>query len=746
MTDQQRSRKLLSGMSIEQKINLLNGAGIELSGSGSDRVPGAAGSTCAVPELAIPAIVLADGPAGLRINPTRANDQRTYYATAFPVATALASSWNIELAEQVGRAMGREAKEYGVDLLLAPALNIQLNPLGGRNFEYYSEDPLLGGSMAAAVVSGIQSQGVGATIKHFVANQVETSRMVLNAEIGEQALREIYLKGFEIAVKSSQPRAVMSSYNQVNGTYTSQSEALLSAILRDEWGFAGLVMTDWFAGDDSAAQVRAGNDLIMPGTATNRRQIAEALAEGRLSEAELDRNLARILAGIFQSPTMNNYACSNQPDLDTNAAIAREAAAEGVVLLKNAGNTLPLRQARSIATFGNTSFDFISGGTGSGDVNEAYTVSLVDALLANDFVIDQSLQADYLEYARAQKAKQPERSGFFQFVPPIPERPVAAARVEQLALSHDIALLTLGRNSGEFQDRQVEDDFYLTDTEQRVIDTVSKAFHEQGKRVVVILNIGNVIETDSWKDKVDAIVLPWQGGQEAGNAVVDVLTGKVNPSGKLAVTFPVKYEQIPSARTFPGTVIDPEVIPNPYLSVLPSGQRTEIQYLEGIYVGYRFFDSFAEPVSYPFGHGLSYSDFAISDVKLETRPEGHYQVSLQVSNNGRTAGKQVVQLYVAAPQGAIPKANQTLQAFAKTRLLQVGESELMTLQLSTENLASFDAQRHQWVAEAGQYKLYLGLSSRDIIWQQSLGLDTERVLSAALTPLPTSKPLDQLSG
>lgn len=531
----------------------------------------------------------------------------------------------------------------------------------------------------------------------------------------------------------------------LNGTYTSQHKALLTHILRNEWGFNGLVMTDWFAGDNTAAQLRAGNDLIMPGTEKNHQQIADALADGSLSEADIDRNLTRSLSMIFKSPVMANYAYSNKPDLTANALIARQAAAEGVGLLKNDDATLPLTETKKIATFGNTSFSFISGGTGSGDVNEAYTVSLVDALLANNFDINQSLQQDYLVYAEAEKAKQPKRTGFFQFIPPIAEMPISQERAAQLAQTDDIALLTLGRNSGEFQDRHVEGDFYLTATELQVIDTISKAFHQQGKKIVVILNIGNVVETASWKDKVDAIVLPWQGGQEAGNAVVDVLRGNVNPSGKLAVTFPMTYAQIPSSKTFPGKVIDPEIIPNPYLNALPNGQHSEIQYQEGIYVGYRFFDSFTQAVSYPFGYGLSYSDFELSNVQLATQQAGHYAVSFKITNTSDTAGKQVLQLYVSSPQGKIDKAAQDLRAFAKTKLLQPGESQQLNLRLTAQDLASFDAERHQWVAEAGNYVLQLGVSSRQVLWRQTLTLANEQIVSEPLTPLPTTKAMPRLT-
>ena len=741
--NERKATELINQLSLEQKVKLVNGTGMSMSGDGSQKVPGAAGSTYALPELGIPEVVLADGPAGVRISPTRENDVSTYYATAFPIATAIASSWNTELAAQVGKAIGNEVKEYGIDILLAPALNIQLNPLGGRNFEYYSEDPFIGGTMAASVVKGIQSNGVGATIKHFVANQVETSRMVLNAEVDEQAMREIYLKGFEIAVRQSQPWAIMSSYNKVNGTYTSQSQALLTDILRDEWGFTGVVMTDWFAGDDSAAQMRAGNDLIMPGTPANHHQIKQALANGDLSEEQLDRNLKRILAMVLRSPAMHGYNYTEKPDLAAHAQIARQAAAEGVILLRNRNATLPLNDKPRVATFGNTSYDFIAGGTGSGDVSEAYTVSLVEALEANGFKINPQLQQTYEQYAQQEKAKQPKKTSFFQFIPPIAEMPVSQEYAQELAKQEDIAIITLGRNSGEFQDRKVDSDFYLTDTELSLITTVADAFHAESKQVVVILNIGNTIETASWKDKVDAIVLPWQGGQEAGNAVVDVLTGKVNPSGHLAVTFPMTYEQIPSASTFPGTVVDPEVVPNPYLNALPNGQRSVIKYSEGIFVGYRFFDSFKQDVSYPFGYGLSYATFELSDANISQTQTG-YTVSVTVKNTSKVAGKEVVQLYVSAPNGKLTKAAQTLQGFAKTRLMAPNESQTLTIALNKNQLASFDASRHQWIAEAGDYQIKLGRSSRHVIWQHTLTLPNELPVSTALTPLPTSIPVTTL--
>ena len=368
----ERINDLISRMSLPQKVNMLMGTGFSMDAfGGSRKVPGAAGESYPLAEFGLPSIVLADGPAGLRISPIRENDEQRYYATAFPTATLLASSWNTELLQQVGAAMGQEVKEYGVDVFLAPGMNIQLNPLGGRTFEYYSEDPVLSGNMAAAMVNGVESHGVGSTIKHYVANNIETNRMHLDAVVSGRAMREIYLRGFEIAIEKSQPWAVMSAYNKLNGTYTSQDSKLLIDILRDEFGFTGLVMSDWFAGDDSALQVAAGNDLIMPGSRVNYEQIVDGIEQGKLNEAQLDRNLANVLNVVFQAPVMQGYKYSNQPNLAAHAELARSAAAEGIVLLKNTNNTLPLsKKITSVATFGKTSFDFIAGGSGSGDVNE----------------------------------------------------------------------------------------------------------------------------------------------------------------------------------------------------------------------------------------------------------------------------------------------------------------------------------------------------------------------------------------
>ena len=722
----------MAKLSLEDKAHFVIGTGM-VGFSGDDAVigatrnivPGAAGTTYPLDSLGIPAIVLADGPAGLRIDATREGDTATYYCTHFPIGTLLASTWNTQLVEEVGTAIGEEVKEYGADVLLAPALNIMRNPLCGRNFEYYSEDPVVAGKTAAAYIRGVQKNDVGTSIKHFAANNQETNRMNNDAHISQRALREIYLKGFEIAIKESKPWTVMTSYNYINGIYTSESKDLVETILRDEWGYEGTVMTDWFGGKDGALQMWAGNDMLQPGKAEQFDSIVAGVKSGKLAEADLDRNVQRILKLVEKSPRYQGYKYSNKPDLKAHAQVTRQSAVEGMVLMKNE-NALPFGEGvKKVALYGNTSYDFIAGGTGSGNVNHAYVVSLLDGMKNGGFTVSEELKKSYETYladckAKAEAAmeeaakKDPNAAQLMRFLPqPLPaERQFSADELAAQAADADVAVVTLGRLSGEFLDRKVAD-FNLSASERSLLEQVCEVYHKAGKQVVVLLNIGGVIETASWKNLPDAILCAWQAGQEGGNSVVDVLSGKQSPSGKFTMTWPVLFADAYSSKNFP---IDED----PRIDMMKQGQKGDVRnvdftdYEEDIYVGYRYFDSFDVPVSYPFGYGLSYTTFDLSDAKVAPKGDG-FEVSVVVKNTGKFDGKEVVQLYVSAPDNkAANKPAKELKAYAKTRLLKPGESQTLTLQVKTADLASFDESASAWVVAEGAYQFLVGVSSQDI--------------------------------
>ncbi|MFT5252242.1 MAG: beta-glucosidase [Flavobacteriales bacterium] len=754
-----RIQDLINKMTDDEKASMLIGIGMPgfnwttmqfAKGIETAKVPGSAGGTAAIPRLGIPSTIVADGPAGLRIKSIREDNKNTYYATAFPVGTALASSWNTTLIHTVGKAMGNEVKEYGVDVLLGPGMNIHRNPLCGRNFEYYSEDPLVTGKIAAAMVNGIQSNGVGTSIKHFVANNQERNRMGVNAHVSERALREIYLKGFEIAVKEAQPWTVMSSYNYLNGTYTSAREDLLTTVLRAEWGFKGLVMTDWFGGyggfngsnsafapnavSDVNGQLLAGNDLLMPGMPAQKKAIIENIKSNKLSKKAININLKRVLELVMKSPAMSNYHYSDKPNLKENAEVTRDAASEGIVLLKNDGNILPFTsKSAPLAVFGVTSYDFISGGTGSGDVNEAYTISLIDGLTNAGFSIDSELEAAYKPFTLAQKEielKRREKEGLLATPNRLIELELNLEMVQNSAKTSELALITIGRNAGEGDDRKIDEDFNLAQDEINMINIVSQTFHAQGKKVVVVLNIGGVIETASWKDKVDAILLPWQPGQEGGNSVADVFSGKVNPSGKLTMTFPMKYEDTPSAKNWIGT---------------PAANPTSVTYEEGIYVGYRYFNTFNVKPSYEFGYGLSYTDFEISNLKLSsTSFTNEMEVTITVKNTGKIAGKEVVQLYLYAPAKNTDKPSSELKAFAKTNALNPGESQTITMTLKPSDLASFVTTKNAWIAEAGLYKIAIATSSLNTKQSATFTLVKETVVEKTTSSFAADEKFEDL--
>ena len=551
--------EVLKALTLEEKAALCVGSGwdsmLGITSSSDVLVSGAAGTTRAVERLGIPMTVTADGPAGVRINPTREGDSRTYYATGFPVGTALASSWDTELVENMTKAMGNEVLEYGVDVLLSPAMNIHRNPLCGRNFEYFSEDPVLSGKISAAYVRGVQSNGVGTSVKHFAVNNQETNRAENDSRVDTRALREIYLKGYEITVKESQPWTIMSSYNKLDGEYTQQSYDLLTKILRDEWGFEGIVMTDWGNKEGTVKAVAAGNDLMMPGSTVEVQRIVDAVKSGELSEADLDRNVRNMLNYIVKTPRFKGYKYSDAPDLKAHAKAARAAATESMVLLKNDDNVLPLKGTETVAMFGISSVDFVAGGTGSGNVNKAYVVNMVQGLENAGFTLVEDIKEFNQKYVDFQKVNTRLNSTNGPSIllgdAKIPEAPLSREVINAQVDKSDLAIVVIGRNSGESADRRVDDDFNLTDAERQLLTDVSAAYHLAGKKVVVVLNIGGAIETASWKSMPDAILCAWQPGQEGGDAVADVLTGKVNPSGKLPMTFPIDYMDHPSSMNFP---------------------------------------------------------------------------------------------------------------------------------------------------------------------------------------------------
>lgn len=728
--------EVIKAMTLQEKIELCVGthraSDTSQGGKYADIVAGVAGATIGIPRLGIPYTLLADGPAGLRINPTRPYDSNTYYCTHFPIGTCLSSSWNTDLVTSVGSAIGDEVHRYGVDVLLAPGVCIHRNPLCGRNFEYYSEDPVLSGNIAAAYINGVQSQGVGTSIKHFAFNNQETQRLGNDAIVSQRAAREIYLKNFEIAIKKAQPWTVMSSYNLVNGKMTSERRDLLTTILRDEWGYKGMVMTDWGGGrdpirrphpgnvglsafngiPDRAANMYAGNDLIEPGGEDDIEDIEKAVKSGKLDIKYIDENVKRILQYIVKTPHFKGYQYKNDPDLKAHALVTRNAAAEGTVLLENKG-VLPLSpDIKTVALYGVAAYRPIAGGTGSGDVNRRYTVSLVEGMRNAGYTVDNSMVDTYTKLLSDHDAAVAKMNIPWWMPKPLASEVVPSdENIQKAAQNDDVAIVTLQRLSGEGADRTAKD-FNLNDTELQLLNKVTNAFHAQGKKVVVVLNIGGVIESKSWKNIPDAILLPWQCGQEFGNSVAELLSGKLTPSGKLPMTWPIAYQDAASSKNFPSDGKGSDIMGDmsKWKNVKNVGYTL---YDEDIYVGYRYFDTFDKTVSYPFGYGLSYTTFSYNDVKAADNGS-NISVSVTVTNTGKRPGKEVAEVYVTAPKGAIEKPAQELKAFSKTRTLQPGESQTLTMNIDKADLASFNTKQSAWVADGGSYTFKVGASSRDI--------------------------------
>lgn len=716
--------EVVAAMTLEEKAHMVNGIGTFWGGSASCRnerdIPGAPGGTYEIPRLGIPACYFGDGPLGIRIDEKRDWDSHHYYTTAEPVSLLVGSSWDENVIYNVAQDIAEECRDYGVDVMLGPSFNILRNPLGGRTHEYYSEDPILAGRLAGAFTKGVQSVGIGASVKHFAANNQETQRNSNNAIVSQRALREIYLKAFEVAINYCNPWTVMTSYNGVNGDWASESYGLLEEVLRGDWGYKGMVMTDWGGGKHAVKQMQAGNDLLEPGSENAAQAIIQAVKDGSLDEKVLDKNVHRVLEMIVKTFSFKNYKFSNTPDLKAHQQMARDAAKEGAILLKNDNEALPFTSSvKKVAIYGNTGYNIIPGGIGWFENNTGnYTISLVEGLRKGGFVVDNSLIKAHPKKGGAPNPFERGNEKKTEEEETIP----AANDLKAQAAANDIALVVLGHIAGEGIDR-TKDKFYFTDREKDLIKQVTDTYHAANKKVVVILNIPGPMEMESWKNIPDAILCVYQGGEQMGNWITDVLKGETTPSGKLTVTFAKDLMDYPSSKNYP--VLEADAGMSGMMGqgarmfqkdqMTNDGERNKDYtiYEEGIYNGYRYFETFNVPVSYPFGFGLSYTTFEYSNANIQQNGD-EFTVSVTIKNTGKYAGKEVVQLYVAAPKGKLEKPVKELKSYGKTKTLKPGESETLTMTVKAADLASFNTAKSQWETDKGTYTFMVAASVQDI--------------------------------
>ncbi|GIP14780.1 glycosyl hydrolase [Paenibacillus montaniterrae] len=645
-----------------------------------------------VERLGIPSIMVTDGPHGLRKQQGNSDHLGLFEsvpATCFPSAAGMASSWDRELLQQVGKALGEECQAEDVAVLLGPGANIKRSPLCGRNFEYFSEDPYLSSEMAASHIQGVQSEGVGTSLKHFAVNNQEHRRMTVDAIVDERTLREIYLASFEGAVKKAQPWTVMSSYNKINGAYASENEWLLTNILKEEWGHEGIVVTDWGANNERVAGLTAGNELEMPGNGgVGDKQIIEAVQSGKLSEEALDRAVERLLRIIFMSVD------SKKPNASYNQAehhqLARKVAAESMVLLKNEAGLLPLGKQRKLAVIGAFAEKPRYQGGGSSHIRPTQ----IDQPLAEL----RKLAGDSTEivYAQGYAIDSDEND------------PALLDEAKQAAGAAEAVIIFAGlpdRYESEGYDRT---HLRMPANQEQLIEAIA----EVQSNVIVVLMNGSPIEMP-WIERAQAVLEAYLGGQAVGGAIADLLFGKSNPSGKLAETFPQKLSDNPSFLNFPG-----------------EGDRVE--YREGIFVGYRYYDTKQVEPLFPFGHGLSYTSFDYSDVKLSSkqiRDNEELEVQVTVTNTGERAGKETVQLYVRDVESSVNRPSKELKGFAKVAL-EPGQSETVTIKLDKRAFAYYNVQLGDWHVETGDFELLIGRSSADIVLTE-----TVHVTSTTVVPL-----------
>ena len=647
-----KNAEIIAKLNLEQKCALLSGAGTF--------------TTRGCPKAGVPSITLSDGPNGVRKQAGAADHlglNPSVPATCFPTAATVACSWDPALGEEIGRAMGEEAAAQEVAVLLGPGLNTKRSPLCGRNFEYFSEDPYLSGKMAAAYVRGIQSEGIAACPKHFAVNSQELRRMASDSVLDERTLRELYLTGFEIVVKEAAPKTIMSSYNLVNGTYANENAHLLQDILRRDWGFSGAVVTDWGGSNDHALGVKNGSTLEMPAPGGDAvRELLAAVQSGKITEADVDARLDELLTLVLDtSAAVQKH--SRSFDADAHHALARRAAAESAVLLKNDGGILPLAAGARVAVIGDFAETPRYQGAGSSAVNSIKVDTLLDCLAQS------GLQC-------AGFAAGFDRQG----------RPDAAKKAQAVALAQkaDTVLLCLGLDEIKESEGLDRVDMKLSDNQIELLQAVEQA----NPNTVVVLNAGASLETP-WLAHCRALVYGALGGQAGAGAMVDVLTGKVNPGGKLAETWANAYEETPARDNF-------------------AGAGRTVQYREGLYVGYRYYQTAGVPVAFPFGYGLSYTSFAYSDLKVTAD-----SVTLTVTNTGARDGAEIVQVYIAKPGAEIFRPVQELKAFARVPLA-AGESRTVTLPLDDKAFRYWNTSTDGWEIEGGRYEVRVGASSADI--------------------------------
>jgi beta-glucosidase len=675
---EQRVDDLLGRMTLEEKVEMLGGTGFESNPNS---------------RLGIPAIRMADGPQGIRINfPRRDHESEgttkevAVPATAFPCGATLAATWNPDLVQQVGRAIAQEARTLNKDMLLAPCVNIQRVPHGGRNFESYGEDPYLASRMAVAYIQGVQSQGVIATVKHFAANNQEFERRTINAKIDERVLHEIYFPAFRAAVQEAGVWSVMSAYNKLNGPWCSENPRLLTDILKQQWGFQGFVVSDWGAVHSTVATANAGLDIEMPtGRFLNRELLLPAISDGQVKQAIIDDKVHRMLRAMFSIGLFDRPESLGGPlDTSEQRSVARAAATEGIVLLKNAGDVLPLlpKKIHSIAVIGPNAAEARVGGGGSAMVRPVGAVSPLDGIrLRAGTLFD-------LTYALGCEMADKNKEG----VTPATRADLLNEAVG-LAATSDVAVVFVGdsaRIESEHFDRK---SLELPAGQNELIEAVAKT----NKNTVVVLTVGAPVLMSDWIDQVPAVVNAWFGGEEAGNAIADVLFGDVNPSGKLPVTFLKDWKDSPGYGHYPG-------------------ENGAVGYDEGLYVGYRHFDKDNIEPQFPFGHGLSFTTFEYRDLKVtpsKITPNQPVQVSLSVRNTGSREGAEVVQLYVRDVQCSVDRPVKELKAFRKVTL-KPGETQQVSFTLDKTAMAFYDPAKKDWVAEPGTFEVLLGASSRDI--------------------------------